>query len=1151
MADKKNKSDGKKESGMDLSLDDLLARLRDEHGVDFGDSAKNAKGPRHTADTEKDIDDFEFDDRPIEADYLNYNMIGRSVGESQCTPDGSVFTEIPEESAALKTVILEADETSTQPEKKAILNETPEEETTLPWEAQPGERSASDAMTDADSPEVAAPEVQSSDADAEEVGADDGEEGDVLYQSVRERYLAQRGLLGKTPREKKKSLGQTEAVEEKAPETANEPNSTSNAIEDKDDGLSLNEGVTVEIAPSGTDMSCIYINVEKTSDETPVAPCEEAAPEEAAPEEAAPEETAPEEAAPEEAAPEEAAPEEAAPEEAAPEEAAPEEAAPEEVAPEEAAPEEAVKAENVRERLIDSPEVKLTEEEPDKELSEEALDDFLKNLKLGEDEFLKNLKLDKDALPPLDTPFDETAPIFEGASDCTPVEKESADAIFPEEIASEETPAEETSADELPSVKKTVAEKNGWLDGILPDPEAELSTDTEQSEAEESLDPPCSDALTPDADAALEDGGVRADIVSSDTDRPSDCDEASKDGTGPSVGLKSRDSHVRPKRRGKGSSTPIEDEKNDGISAKWAVLPSRRGDKEFTAYAQADEIKKAYKTGFHKELRRFMWLLGLTLLAFLTESLHLFGLDFLSPAVHPILAVSISSVIILAAAYLTLGEYVDGTIMLLHGKTVPESMMLIAVISPLVYYILSLAQGASPSSLFGFAFCVCALTCKLQTVFRILREAKTFSVVSQEKPKRVLSKLTKEQSGRESDVFSTFVSPDADYYCAKRTLFADHYFKLTNAVSHNKLLIAVFLLLSIAIAVVIFLLANAGPFSTLGALAYAIISFFYTMPFSCFILYEFPLLWASFAAAEDKAAIIGESAIENYTGDGVMSFSDSDIFPPSDIALVNILLFGERHVEKMMNYTALVFDEINSSVSTVLMRSIPHYKMEDEIRIASVYDDGIEAYINGEQVLIGGYAFMQAFGAKLPKSYVHEKSCYAEMFTAISGEVLGRFDLDYTLDPDTAGAIMHLAEGGLYIAIRTLDPNLTPEFLSEKLDHQQYPIKLMKVGDDRELLRMRKRVTSSIVTTGRTKSLMRALLLCGKSAVAQKIGLIFAAASMLTGTCIMLLSVILANPIFISGRGIVLFQLFWMLPVVLTTVFTVRCKKHKGQKKDK
>ena len=615
------------------------------------------------------------------------------------------------------------------------------------------------------------------------------------------------------------------------------------------------------------------------------------------------------------------------------------------------------------------------------------------------------------------------------------------------------------------------------------------------------------------------------------------------------LGMTSRASYIKPKERRKASSTPIEDEAFEKPAFENAILPSRKNHKEYTDYGQNKYIKKSYQSKLRAEGIRCIGLVILTLIAFLVESLHLFGITALHPSMNPTLAVAVSAMLMLVACAFTIWEYVDGAILLFRGTPVPESLMLPATMIPLLYYIVALLSGSRSLTLFGFAFCVCALICKLQTIFRIMREARTFAVVSREKPKRTLSALNRENAMPEADVFAAYLSPEANYHCVKRTLFVDDYFKMTNKVAKNKKMLSLFLIASSAIALLVFAFAYIRTGLFTSAFTYAMTSFFYTFPFSCFFLYEIPLLWASFSAFEDNAAIVGEAAIETFAEEGAVSFADTDLFPPSDISLANILLFRETEMEKMLKYTALVFDEIHSSVSTVIMRSIPGYKLNDEIRIANIYDDGIEAYINSEQVLVGSYEFVKRFGASLPARYVHKKNGFAQMFTVVSGETLGKYDVDYVLDPEIPDALTHIAESGFYTAIRTLDPNLTPEFLSEKLDYKNYPLKLIKVHDDRELLRMRKKVSASIVTTEKTKSLMKALVLCDKSSFAQTMGMIFAAAGVLTGVGIVVVSILLNNTAFISGRAIALFQLFWLLPIFFVSMLYVKNKSGKDEKK--
>ena len=101
MADEKKTFDPNEDIkvGEDLSIDELLTRLRDEHGVDFGQKASEEKKPKKPeSESEKEIDEYNFDNRPFQADYINYNIVGRGMVEK---PSDATADIPPEEVASL------------------------------------------------------------------------------------------------------------------------------------------------------------------------------------------------------------------------------------------------------------------------------------------------------------------------------------------------------------------------------------------------------------------------------------------------------------------------------------------------------------------------------------------------------------------------------------------------------------------------------------------------------------------------------------------------------------------------------------------------------------------------------------------------------------------------------------------------------------------------------------------------------------------------------------------------------------------------------------------------------------------------------------------------------------------------------------------
>ena len=759
-----------------------------------------------------------------------------------------------------------------------------------------------------------------------------------------------------------------------------------------------------------------------------------------------------------------------------------------------------------------------------------------------------------DELPPIEEAdeVDELPPIEDAdeIDELPPIEEvDEVDELPPIEEADEVDelpPIEEVDeVDELPPIKEAdevdelpPIEEADEVDELLPIEEADEVDELPPIEDADEVDelPPIEGADEVDELLPIEDADIK--------EIPREVDE---DGV-PTYDLaEGYDVTVRafawtPKPRGKGSTTPIDDEIAEGGIGANTVLPSRRKDKEFTAYAQGMHIREGYKSRLKQEFTRFQWGFLIVLVAFICENLDLVGVTILMPSENLILSTAISAALIVLASIPILCELWDGLVMLLRAKPVSESLLIPLMLIPLGYYAVLLVSDTAPVMQFGFAFAVAALIAKLQSLFRYLREAKTFRVVSSEKPKRVLSSLSKTQGKEEREAFAPYVTPDAEFYAVKRTLFADGYFAMTNAVSRNQLANALYLVLSVGAAALVFGVSLASHIWQ-EALSYALISFYFTLPFATLFIYELPLLLASFAAAEHQAAIIGAAAFERVGDEGVVSFADSDIFSANDITLCNILLFREEKVERLLEYTALVFDEINSSVATVIKRSVPQYRMDDPITVLSSVEGGIEVMIDSKRVLLGSHSFMNENKVAMPLGFVYEDSNLTQLFVSVDGDLWGKLDFEYSLDRDSREALEYLENAGYYIAIRSLDPNLTHDMLAKLLKFDISPIRLVKSKEAHELLRMRKHTASPFVSVSRTKSLIGALVLSGKSAYTTKVGMILAGFSLVVGVALVLLSVLLDSVILLSGVGVVLYQIFWILPILLLTLAYVKNKQ--------
>ena len=601
------------------------------------------------------------------------------------------------------------------------------------------------------------------------------------------------------------------------------------------------------------------------------------------------------------------------------------------------------------------------------------------------------------------------------------------------------------------------------------------------------------------------------------------------------------------KKERKKISTPIEDESVQNIQESDSVPKAGRANREYTAHSQTGYIKSGYRVQLEYETVRTAAAAILFIAAFLIENLDLFGIGLLSVAVNPLVASLVSLLISLAALWLCLREAYEGFFMLLKARPMPESAVIPLFAVSVIYLLLSFLSGGQPKMVFGAVFCLFVFLCKVRTFLRLLREIKTFAVISSEKPKRILCPLSADMSVAESNAFKGYVDENTESYCVKRSLFYSGYFSETGKYGKKKIFCGIFLLIAFLAATVVFISSFLTGGSFVDALSYAAACLFLTLPFCCAVSFEIPLFCCADVASKRSCAIVGEAAFDALSRDGIISFSDNDIFPQGNIRLVNIVLFGKKNVEKILEYTALVFYEINSSVSKTILKSIPSYKLDDGIIINEIYDDGIDALINDERVLVGSRDFLLGYGIAFPKSYREKKTGYALMYVAVSDYLAGRFDFDYAMDPDVGDSMRHICDSGKYIAVRTLDPNITPTLMSDKIDYQNVPLRLVKQRDDRELWRMRKRVSGPVVSLIGTKALMSTLAICTKGIFWLRAAVIAGFASFAAGCALVASSLAIQNVSLLNSRSIILFHLLWTLVSFLPAVF-IRLSRRRSDK---
>ena len=187
------------------------------------------------------------------------------------------------------------------------------------------------------------------------------------------------------------------------------------------------------------------------------------------------------------------------------------------------------------------------------------------------------------------------------------------------------------------------------------------------------------------------------------------------------------------------------------------------------------------------------------------------------------------------------------------------------------------------------------------------------------------------------------------------------------------------------------------------------------------------------------AALPGWSGAER-AGKAIL-LTDTDLFPPGEVALNGIKIFGDYSVEKVVAVCATLIKESGSGLDKIF---------HDLLRTqGAVYrrctgftrheGGGLSADIRGERILVGSASFMALMEVPLPQGL----NVRSAVFCAIDGELAGIFALNYAMHPAIPPAISALTANRVSPVLCTRDFNLIPAMLRQKfklpVEKMDYP----------------------------------------------------------------------------------------------------------------
>ncbi len=286
------------------------------------------------------------------------------------------------------------------------------------------------------------------------------------------------------------------------------------------------------------------------------------------------------------------------------------------------------------------------------------------------------------------------------------------------------------------------------------------------------------------------------------------------------------------------------------------------------------------------------------------------------------------------------------------------------------------------------------------------------------------------------------------------------------------------------------------------------------------------------------ATIIGTRSMNEITKAKTLVLEDRHLFPVKSLQITGIKQYGVCDNKELMIGVVSSLKALKCPLSAVMYDMID--RREDLLREPEsvTYFDGrgIKSYIDGTLYVIGNRKMMEENKITLPEDKTAERIIANEkipLYVATGSSVVAIFAIKYSENKEIRERLHQLMQYGISFAVKTRDPNLTPEFISQRYD---IPFGYLKLLPDMISTREEEAFAGAtspkiISITKEPKAYLRAHAAAFKMESACRINKALLIASFSVGAAIALLLLILgsvANP-----WQVLVVNLIWTLPILV------------------
>ena len=560
---------------------------------------------------------------------------------------------------------------------------------------------------------------------------------------------------------------------------------------------------------------------------------------------------------------------------------------------------------------------------------------------------------------------------------------------------------------------------------------------------------------------------------------------------------------------------------------------------DYVSFEQNGDIFDAYKRKYSSVSIRMGISAAIAVLLLLIENIGIFGLKLPEFMTNPAVMVPVEWAMVFALAVLAYDSIIGAAKKLVKFEFEPATVTLIAfVFSFCATFSALFAQGSF--KLFNFAFAICVFFNLLSVYICLRKEIFAFKIVSSAKKKYILSPMSAEEAEPEARDFAEYLSEQSDFYRVETAEFLEGYFtkKKQAPASYKKLRVMIPIMFAAAVVLAIFSAtvksADAYTSITSGYLAFVMCA-----PIAVFFVNELPMYLSAIKAYSGNSAILGDSALEMMENMSVISFDDSDVFKNDGVKIKGVKIIDENNIEHIIHYAASVFNIVGGPLAKVFKQAALDSAETGNAEVRVISSQGIDATVDGKHIVIGVQQYMDAQCFKAVRESGDEqwegKTNKRILYLACDEEVIAKFYVEYTVNPEFAYIVKKLSDAGICVGVRTNDPCVDVDvFYKSKISPEQYPITVVKGEGSFAGKESVSAKEAGVVSAGTAKNLVKTLVLCDRLSSVIGTNFVINAVAAFIGLAIIAFLVIVGTTFAgIWSVYFALYQLLWILPVYL------------------